>query len=483
MLPATPDKKNIFEFPIRIKLMLITLGVSAFALALTAGLEIIFDWKNQKALIVQRMIVTTKMLALQSQAPLHFLDQNAAKENLNALAADPYIQEVCIYDELGSVFSSYFQTSADSTEIAQLNTCPVVKPSQLNLGWNIYEIFFPIELNRNRVGMLYLKRTLADLHAHMYNQILYKFLIIIFVIGVLAPIASYFRRSISEPIIQLAELSRQFSRTRDVQLSVVKPSEDELGELFDAFNVMMNEVQKSENNLQHAIDELSSSNRELEKFAHICSHDLQEPLRMVSNYSALLEKKCSSFLNDETKQYLFFITDGASRMRELINDILTYARTTQPEPFGKVDLNLLLQSVIKNLHMTINERGAIIHLENMPTIYGSKTLLLQIFQNLISNGIKFCKTAPELWVRAKRLKNAWQISVQDNGIGIDEKYHSKVFEIFKRLNRREEFQGTGIGLSICKKAVELHHGNIWIESTPNKGTTFHFTIPDQPMES
>lgn len=465
------------SLPIRIKLLIIITGICCAALLLSTVVESIFNWRSALTVSIQRMQVEAEMIALQSQAALEFIDPKAARENLASLRVNPQITMACVYNELDREFAKYTrQDVADE--------CPEVQAYGIVSGWSGVRGFVEIKHNDRKLGMLYLERKLDDVQARLARQLIFKLALIVSVLLAVWPLSFYFQRSISQPITELAQLTRTFSRDRTQEVYAKKTSDDELGELVEVFNQMTTDIRQHEQRIGRVITELTRSNTELERFAHICSHDLQEPLRMVSNYAALLEKSLGEDISEDTRQYIFFITDGAKRMRELIQDILAYAHISHSaEPLQQVDLNACITYVLKNLEATIGQRNARIHVSNLPTVTAHKTLLIQIFQNLLSNALKFSIGQPEIWVNAERRKDAWEFSVRDNGIGIDPKYHGRVFEIFRRLNRREQFSGTGVGLAIFKKAVEFHGGEMWLDSQEGKGSTFYFTIPDKETES
>jgi PAS domain S-box-containing protein len=229
---------------------------------------------------------------------------------------------------------------------------------------------------------------------------------------------------------------------------------------------------------------LALSNKELEQFAYVASHDLQEPLRMVASYTELLAEKYQGKLDEKADKYIGYAVDGAKRMQGLINDLLALSRVnTRGRAFEPTDCQKVLEKVLFSLDITIREKNAVVHSEPMPEVIGDETQLFQLFQNLISNALKFQNsTSPEIKIGADRQDNDWVFSVWDNGIGIDPKYFERIFVIFQRLHQRETYQGTGIGLSISKKIVERHGGNIWIESEPGQGSTFYFSIPDSPKK-
>lgn len=220
--------------------------------------------------------------------------------------------------------------------------------------------------------------------------------------------------------------------------------------------------------------------QEMERFAYVASHDLQEPLRTVSSFSQLLARRYEGKLDSDADEFIEFIVDGAARMQRLINDLLELSRIgTRGKPFAPVDCGEVIQIVRKNLEMALAESGTVVTQEPLPTVTGDRTQLIQLFQNLLSNAIKFRQKGnpARIEVGASSEKGGWHFLVRDNGIGIDPQFFERIFIVFQRLHDREEYPGTGIGLAICKKIVERHGGRLWVESSPGKGSTFHFTIP------
>ncbi len=229
-----------------------------------------------------------------------------------------------------------------------------------------------------------------------------------------------------------------------------------------------------------AEEELLRSNEELEQFAYIASHDLQEPIRTVSSYVQLFTRRFQGKVGDDADEYIGFIIEGSERMRQLIRGLLLYARVgTRDKKFEAVDSREALDNALKNLEVAIEECGGIdLTRDEMPTIYGDPVQITQLFQNLISNSIKFkSKEKPQIHVGVREHDSKWRFAVRDNGIGIDPKHQERIFLIFQRLHAREDFPGTGIGLSVCKRIVARHDGSIWVDSSPNNGATFGFTLP------
>lgn len=266
------------------------------------------------------------------------------------------------------------------------------------------------------------------------------------------------------------------------ELSIV-PLRDDNGTVthFISSSRDVTERKKIEEQVRGLVERLKRSNAELEQFAYVASHDLQEPLRMVTGYLQLLEKKLKDKLGQDEKEFIDFAVDGANRMSRLINDLLEFSRVeSKGKQFSKVDCNDVVKVALKNLEKRIRETGANIKSDNLPVLNGDSNQLIQLLQNLIGNAIKYSKKGsnPEINISVKKDDRKWIFSVKDNGIGIPKGQEERIFQIFQRLHARDEYDGTGIGLAVCKRIVECHNGKIWVESEEKKGSTFYFTIPE-----
>lgn len=315
-------------------------------------------------------------------------------------------------------------------------------------------------------------------------------------------------RSLSRPLHVLRDGAERIAGGDLAHRLTVQPG-DEVGELAAAFNKMaavlemqMAALRESERSLQQLNDELeqrvterteqlAQSNAELERFAYVASHDLQEPLRTVASYLQLIERRYAGRLDDAGREFVAYAVEGASRMRELINDLLEFSRVqTRARPFTLVSLENLLAEIQADLRIAIEENAAVITHDPLPGVMGDAGQLRRLFQNLIGNAIKYRgKEAPRIHLSARRLESlpknrpegvpesGWLISVRDNGIGIEPQYHEKVFQLFQRLHGREDYPGTGLGLALCRRIAERHGGTIWVESGPATGSTFHVALP------
>jgi len=235
----------------------------------------------------------------------------------------------------------------------------------------------------------------------------------------------------------------------------------------------------AEEALRSNMASLELANAELREFAYVASHDLQEPLRAVSSYVQLLAQRYKGRLDQDADDFIFFAQDGASRMQRLIEDLLAYSRVgTRKEPFEHIDCEAVFKETLLNLQLAIEGSGAMVSHDPLPTVSADRFQMVQLFQNLLSNAIKFHgQSSPIIHVGVEKRKREWLFSVRDNGLGIEEQYFQRIFQVFQRLHGRDEYSGTGIGLAICKKIVERHGGRIWVESTPGTGATFYVTIP------
>jgi PAS domain S-box-containing protein len=272
---------------------------------------------------------------------------------------------------------------------------------------------------------------------------------------------------------------RKDGSTFDASITI-SPINDTNGNIIGASKIArdITKQKQMKKDLSEAMEKVKQSNQELEMFAYVASHDLQEPLRMVASFTKLLEEKYKDKLDEKANKYIAFSVNGAKRMQELINSLLDYSRIqradTEPE---ELDCNEIVNEVILNMS-NIKETGVKINYLELPKVYSNKIQLSQVFQNLISNAIKYRSSRPlVIDISAKKEKDKWLFAIKDNGIGFDQEHAERIFELFERLHSTKSYEGTGMGLAICKKIIEKQGGGIWAESEADKGSTFYFTLP------
>jgi signal transduction histidine kinase len=254
---------------------------------------------------------------------------------------------------------------------------------------------------------------------------------------------------------------------------------EELQDANTRLSMELEERRQAEEKMAQYATDLQRSNAELEQFAYVASHDLQEPLRMVASFTQLLAKRYQGKLDQDADEFIGFAVDGANRMQMLINDLLAFSRVeTRGKPLEPTDCEAVLSRTLANLAAMVQESGAVVTHDPLPTVLADEMQMGQIFQNLLINALKFKGgETPQVHIFAQRQGEEWLFGFRDNGIGIDPQHQERIFAIFQRLHRREDFPGTGLGLALCKKIAERHGGRIWVESEPGRGSTFYFTIP------
>lgn len=498
---------RLFQWlPVKAKLAIAILGTTSVSLVIACGMFVIYELRTFRQTMIARVTVLADVLALSSTAALEFEEPDRANEILNGMAAAPSILAAGLYTRQGNPFARYSRN-------AQLVEAPD-RPGREGSSFdkNHLTLFRPVRRDGQEIGSIGLVVSLVELEDRLSSYAMISSLVLAGCLGFALALAYVLQRMISKPILSLASTAALVSERKDYSVRAVKQTEDELGRLADSFNQMLAGIEERDTTLvetnkvlrfqvearieaerefktlneelerrvQDRTRELQRSNSELEQFAYIASHDLQEPLRMVVSYLQLIERRYKDRLDADGVQFLKFAVDGGLRMQTLILDLLAFSRVgNRSKPLEPVDLNKLLASVRANLKVAILETGTTITQDALPTVHGDPTQLSQLLQNLINNGIKFRgKAPPRIDILAARGGHEWRFGVRDNGIGIEPQYFDRIFAIFQRLHSSNEYPGTGIGLALCKRIVERHGGRIWVESAPGKGSTFYFTIAD-----
>ncbi len=503
-------------------LILLTCAVvllSAFMVFVT--IETITFRKEAK----QNLSALADIIGKNTTAALLFNDERAATETLNALSAKPNILSAYLITRDGKVLARYMAEGATRNRPASEST---VRPDHsvgledglagLNekplLFWDRdfdIRVVRGIILEDQLVGTVIINSDASELFLRLKGLFLVGLMIVLGAFFIATLISMRLQRLISRPILHLAQTMKSVSAEKNYAVRARKETQDEIGQLIDGFNEMLIQIQQRDANLElqrhtleielserkHAEEELKlfteklkESNDELQQFAYIASHDLQEPLRKVVVFGDRLKTRCRDAIDAQGRDYLERIENATKRMQNFIDDLLAFSRiTTKAQPFVSVDLNKIVQEVLSDLEVRIEQTKARIERVDLLAIEADPLQMRQLFQNLIGNALKFHKKgyAPSVRISCRvfsgrRLSESLsgdlcQILVEDDGIGFDEKHKDRIFEVFQRLHGRSEYQGTGIGLAVCKKIVARHGGHITARSSPGQGSTFMVTLP------
>jgi signal transduction histidine kinase len=488
--------RSLQHAPIRQKLMLIAVLTTAGTLLLAGAAIIYFNVVRFKEEMKRDLNSLADIVAQNSTAALSFRDPAAEIETLSALRARPSIVAAAVYDRQGGLFVNVAPGGGPTPRVPLRPG-----PDAPRFEDGALVVFRPIDLKGERVGTVYLRSDLHELRSRVWTQAL-TVGVVFLASGIVAlAFSSGLQRLISGPILALAATARAVSERRDYSIRAGKRSSDELGQLVDAFNDMLVQIQRRDSELRDAKEvledrveertrelqqrneELNQSNRELDDFAYIASHDLKEPLRGIHNFSSFLLEDYADKLDAEGRSKLETLMRLTRRMETLIDSLLQFSRLGRVDlGLDDVDLNEIVAEILDSLAISLQQEKIEMRIPRpLPTVHADRARVGEIFHNLIVNAMKY-NDKPEKW-----LEVGWRedgagppvFFVRDNGIGIPEKHQEAVFRIFKRLHGRDKYGGgTGAGLTIAKKIVERHHGRIWLESSPGTGTTFYFTLQE-----
>jgi signal transduction histidine kinase len=412
---------------------------------------------------------------------------------LSALAAERGIVAAALYDRTGTVFAKYPDTVPDDL----LPASPAQDGHRFEHSHLI--LFQPVINDGRRLGTLYLKSNLGAMYQRLaiYGGVV----VLASVLSCLVAFAlsNRLQRHISRPILALADSAKTISERQDYSVRAAKFEDDELGQLTDAFNHMLAQIQRQDTALRDAKEEVRKSNRELEKrvaqrtaqlemankeleaFSYSVSHDLRAPLRHTSGFLELLQKHAGSSLDTKSQRYLNMISESATQMACLIDDLLAFSRTGRAEMRTRsVNLDELVKETIKNLKQETEGRDIVWKIAPLPEVQADPSLLHQVLVNLISNGLKYSRTRTrgEIEIGCRPDHNGEHvIFIRDNGVGFDMKYANKLFGVFQRLHDNDEFEGTGIGLANVQRIINRHGGRTWAEGIVDGGATFYFSLP------
>jgi signal transduction histidine kinase len=469
------------EWPIKQKLMVIIMATTSVALLL-AGMGIVLsDGFLFYGYLQRDLSALARIIADNSTAALAFEDPRSATETLNALRARPHLVNACVYRADNTVLARYLRPGATME-------CPPVSASQeIRMVDGYITATRPVFLEKRRIGTLVLLYDLGEIWDRAKLFGITVVIVLLLSVAMAWLLSSRLRAVVANPVSQLARVATAVSATKDYSIRAQKYSGDELGILVDAFNEMLAGIQSRDNDLRNALSDvqrsnesLARSNEDLERFAFIASHDLQEPLRMITTYSQLLVRQYPTGLDGQGATFVNNIVGGTRRMRALLADLLEYAEigAGSERPVEAVDLNTVVDKVLLNLKVLVEDSGATITIDRLPIIRAYEAHCLTLFQNLVGNAIKYrSEKPPAITITVRKEQAQIRFAVTDNGIGIEPEYHAKIFVAFKRLHG-QKIPGTGIGLAICQRVVERYGGRIWVESRQGQGATFIFTLPN-----
>ena len=490
--------RSFRDIPIRRKLTLVIMMTCGIGLLLAGALIVVYEWGSYRQHMIEDLSTLAQVIGDQSTAALAFDDPKTAAENLATLAGKPEITAAAIYAPDGTLFASYTRSDLG-------HALPAVRPKTTGAHFHNgrLEVYREIKQHRDSVGTIFLEASLDHMRAQLVRYVgIVASVIIVLMLATLL-LSAGAQRAIADPILDLARVAQAVSERKDYSVRATRQGNDEIGRLIDTFNEMLVQIDESHNALQSAnealqrevaerqraeaslaahADMLELRNRELQEFAYVASHDLQEPLRAIQNFSERLRTKHAASLNEEAVDYLQRMQNAAGRMRVLIQDLLAFSRvTTQGKPFVSTDLNAIVENVVADLSNRLEESGGRIEIGKLPVIVADATQMRQLLQNLLGNALKFRREDEPSVVKVYSVETeeagAVCLAVEDNGIGFDEKYCDRIFTPFQRLHNQRKYEGTGIGLAICRKIVERHGGGIVVRSAPGQGATFFITLP------
>lgn len=497
------------DAPIQQKLLRVIMLTCLIVLVLVISSYLILAYNSFRNTTQKDVITLGEIIASNSSGALAFDSPKDAQEILNGLKANTHIVAACLYTKDGRIFATYAKDS-----LFVFPTASQWKGYRFQEGG--IEGFNTVIQGNTMLGTLYLQSDLKT----MYTQLRYYIFIGIILIAV-SLLAAYLlskllQKSISEPILALKQTAKIISEERNYSVRATPYGNDEVGSLTRSFNQMLTRIEEQNQeimsfnqNLELKIQErtqllqeqkdfienlnaeLLKSNHDLEQFAYVASHDLQEPLRKIQTFTQLL--KGSNGNVEREKHYLERITQAAARMQNLIRDVLSFSRITSlDQAFVMTDLNKILENLNSDFELILREKEAVINHPVMPSIKGIPMQLSQLFSNLITNSLKYNESKPVINITVKKPlpeeiqqypklnKNVSYVEIKfaDNGIGFKQEYAEQIFNLFQRLHDKQTYSGTGIGLAICKKIVENHHGVIFADAAPKMGATFTVILPE-----
>lgn len=470
---------------IRTKLKLAILFISGLSVVLVFAGFFIYEYVTSRESLANDLITKADILAENINAAISFRDSADAARVLKSLATQRHIISAALFDNGGELFASYRRSGSSDA-----------LPSKLSHdGWaygdNNLFLFEPVLLNGTRIGTIYLS---MDLELRSQRLISYTEIAVLVLFGsfliaysLTAPLAN----SISQPILDLAGTARRVSEKQDFSIRAAKTTSDETGILGDSFNDMLGKIEDREREIQTLNSELESrvrlrtsqlesANKELEAFSYSVSHDLRAPLRHIDGFAHLLQKNYGPSVDEKGQRYISTISQSAKQLGQLIDELLVFSRMGRTEmQQAQLDMAQLLGEVLDELRNEITEHATELLCQALPVVNGDRAMLKLVWMNLLSNAIKYSgkRPDPKIEIGCTEQGSEFVFYVRDNGAGFDMRYSEKLFGVFQRLHRSEEYEGTGIGLANVKRIVTRHNGRVWAQGAVDKGATFYFSMP------
>jgi len=465
--------------------------VSGSALLLACASFIAFDLVSFRSTIVSNLTIQASIIGSNSVSALMFNDPRSAETTLTALAAEPDIVSAGLYGSDGRLFASYQRRGSGSEP-------PPAKAATggTDLSWFDepgIRLTRPIVFQGMRPGTVYLRSDLAAVHTRLKRFAVIVFAVLLASLLAALAMSRLARQSIAQPMIDLANVAQRVSQDRDYSVRAsTTATADEVEQLVTAFNAMLAQIQSSNRALHASRDqlearvhertaELMASNQELEAFSYSVSHDLRAPLRHISGFVSMLESHSTAVLDDKGRRYLATIATAASRMGRLIDDLLAFSRMGRAQlTKSSTSLDALVKEARAEVAAAAAGRQIQWMIHPLPEVAADPALLKLALVNLLSNSVKYTGTRPRAQIEVGTVNSnpgETTLFVKDNGVGFDMQYVNKLFGVFQRLHRTEEFDGTGIGLANVRRIIARHGGRVWAEGAVDHGATFYFTLP------
>lgn len=495
---------NFRDAPIKKKLTDVIMLTSTVVVLLTAFAFVAYEVVTVRTSVIQSAQTLAEVTAAESSAAVNFEDQASAEDILSKLQAKSTIPLAALYLNNGKILARYPKN-------APARLFPAVPGRKYVIERRSVLMFVPVTIEDRQIGTLFLRWDLGQVYQRFRWYGGMVVLILIGSLGIAYLISNWLQKRISQPILELAQAAHSVSVEKDYRIRAKRYGQDELGLLTEAFNQMLSEIherdialRQNEGQLIGAVKaaeayarevrvlnadleervarrtaELASTNQELEAFTYSVSHDLRAPLRHIDAFAQILNDEYGANASPNVHKYLGRIRAGVQNMGHLVDDLLHLSRVGRAEPKREtVNLNDVVRDVVAELKPDIAGRDIEWRIGKLPSVTGDTGLLKQVFTNLIANAVKYSRTRPKsvIEIGEETVEGQAAIFVRDNGVGFDMKYADKLFGVFQRLHREEEFEGTGIGLVTVRRIVQLHGGKIWANAELDKGATFHFTL-------